>query len=114
MPHHNRGGIKMHEIRRKQKYQFWKKHHELWQASGMTQSEYCRHHHLTFKTFNNWIHKTQAPQTGLIKFMPIEAPASTASLEIKVGDQISIKLESGFNKKLFQEIIKALGETKCS
>lgn len=104
----------MNDIKREQRYQFWKQHYEKWQVSGLSQSEYCRHHHLNFKTFNNWIHKTQEPKTSLIKFTPVETAASPATLEIKVGSQICIKLKSGFDKKLFQEIIKALGETKCS
>ncbi len=102
----------MDKYKSEQRHQFWKQHYENWQRSGLSQTEYCRHHHLTFKTFNNWIHKVQQPQTGLIKFTSIE-PA-TATLEINVGNQISIKVKAGFDKKLFQEVMQALGSGRCS
>ena len=35
----------------KQKRDHWKRHIESWQAGGLSQSEYCRRHNLSYHRF---------------------------------------------------------------
>ena len=63
----------------------WKQHIEDWQASGLSQAEYCRQHGLNANTFSGRLHHYRSqglpPRPGLIpvQVQPLPTAAEAAS-----------------------------------
>jgi hypothetical protein len=62
---------------------FWQKHLNAWQASGQSQSDYCKTHKLKIATFTYWRGKQKTPTSKLI-------PVVTRTL-----GQVSLSLPGG-------------------
>lgn len=77
------------------KQQYWGKHVESWQASGLSQNAYCQEHDLKPNQFHYWkqkftvLNKTQAPKpsSSLSAFVPLSinsSPLTTSGLTLRL------------------------------
>ena len=103
----------------KQKRDHWKRHIESWQVGGLLQSEYCRHHNLSYHRFIYW--KKQFVQTETAtKFVPLNlgqfpgprASESGCPLHLILSDGFTIEIHPGFDPRLLQQLIIALRGVK--
>jgi len=93
----------------------WKRHIESWQASGLPQRQYCRHHNLIYHQFVYW--KKRFVQTEAeTKFVPLDLGAHTGRpsrsaplLRLVVANRYTIEIDRGFDPHLLRQLIIALG-----
>jgi len=83
-----------------------------WEASGLSQSEYCRGNGLSVTTFNSWLKKFSA---GGKKFIPVTLDAQAAAeevlqfLEIKLPGKLLVKLPLTAEASLISRVIREVG-----
>lgn len=70
------------------KQQFWQEHLDDWQASGLSQTDYCNAHQLKLGTFTYWRGKQTTPSTKLI---PVNTgPLGQVLISLPGGVQLHI------------------------
>ena len=97
----------------KRKREYWKRHIEGWQESGLSQSEYCRLHELKEHLFFYWKKRIVKP-TGT-KFVSLNlgsvfetgAP-KTGCLRLIVSNGFKIEIDAGFDPQLLRQLIIVL------
>ena len=85
-----------------------------WEASGLSQSEYCRNNKLNITTFNSWLKKFKKKRPK--NFIPVSLPKDiisnhsrgTEALEIVLPDKMKIRLPFSIADSLIIKIIKAV------
>ncbi len=87
-----------------------------WQASGLSQSEFCRQKELKIATFNAWLKKVKAIKSS--NFIPlglngeeIKHDNTKDNFEIKINDKLVITVPLNADESLVLKIIKELN--KC-
>jgi hypothetical protein len=103
----------------KQKRDLWKRHIESWEASGLSQSEYCRCHNLSYHRFIYW-KKRFVPAETATKFVPLNlrpfsdtrAWETGCGLRLILSDGYTIEINPGFDPRLLQQLIIALRGVK--
>jgi hypothetical protein len=96
----------------------WVKRVKEYKASNMSISGWCRANNIKPSTFRYWLDKEKAidamqKEPEATKWLPVEIendkPENTTEeiLIVKIGSA-AIEVREGFNKRLFQEIIKIL------
>jgi hypothetical protein len=100
-----------------QKRQYWKTHIVSWQASRVSQTEYCRRHELKFHQFLYWRRKfTPKPSTpvSLIQVPPTAVARAAAyfspstALRVAVAPDVCIEVCPGFDPATLQQVVSAL------
>ena len=83
--------------RRSRKY--WKSHVESWQASGGTQSHYCRQHNLSERLFSLWKNKFIKEQSSSeedVAFIPVVTDEDKSAPELSLEPhQFRVVLPNG-------------------
>lgn len=72
---------------KRQSTEFWERHLEGWQRSGLTQVAYCASHGLRIKSFSRWRSKTRdAAQAGnsLLTLIPISIAAPVTGSVVQI------------------------------
>jgi hypothetical protein len=78
------------------KDEFWRKHHEAQQSSGLPRTMYCRQHRINYRHFARWINKQKNHiDNGLIsvKLISDVLPVSQktlCTLDLKNGHSLKI------------------------
>ncbi|QSQ08857.1 hypothetical protein H0A61_01202 [Koleobacter methoxysyntrophicus] len=96
----------------------WEKRIKQYKASNTSISAWCRANNIKPSTFRYWLDKEKAvdimqKEPEAAKWLPVEIDndksENTAEeiLIVKIGSA-AIEVREGFNKKLFQEIIRIL------
>jgi hypothetical protein len=101
------------------KRQYWKTCIINWQASRLSQTEYCRRHELTFHQFVYWRRKfapKAATPISLIQ-VPTAAVARAAGLDsmppalrVALAPDLCIEVSPGFDPSTLQQVVTALRE----
>jgi len=100
-----------------QKRQFWKTHIDSWQASRLSQTEYCRRHELKFNQFVYWRRKfTPKPSVPIsLVQVPVAAVAratgyfsQSAALRVALAPDVCIEVSPGFDPPTLQQVVTAL------
>jgi len=100
-----------------QKRQFWKTHIDSWQASRLSQTEYCRRHELKFHQFVYWRRKfTPKPSVPIsLVQVPVAAVAratgyfsQSAALRVALAPDVCIEVSPGFDPPTLQQVVTAL------
>lgn len=96
----------------------WERRIADFQASGLTQMNWCEHHGLKLHQLKYWLKriqgtKEQAVRTQKKQWVPLElakeSPVSEQNpMQIKVG-QATIEVKTGFNADLLADVVKVLG-----
>ena len=94
----------------------WKNHIEDWQASGLSQAEYCRRHGLNANTFSGRLHHSRShrlpPQPELISVQvqpwPTVAGAAAGPVVLWHRDQ-RLDLPAAVSPRWLAELLQCLG-----
>jgi len=95
----------------------WKTHIGSWQASRVSQAEYCRRHELKFHQFVYWRRKfTPKPSTPLsLVQVPLAAVARaagyfspSAALRVALAPDVCIEVCPGFDPATLRQVVAAL------
>ena len=94
----------------------WKKHIEDWQASGLSQAEYCRRHGLNANTFSGRLHRYRSqgldPQPGLVPVhvqpLPKAVEAVSGPIVLWHRDQ-RLELPAAVSPRWLVELLQCLG-----
>jgi hypothetical protein len=101
-----------------QKRHYWKTHISSWQASRVSQAEYCRRHELKFNQFVYWrrkfVPKPPAVPISLVQ-VPVAAVARAsgyfsqpAALRVALAPDVRIEVCPGFDPPTLQQVVTAL------
>jgi|WetSurMetagenome_2_1015567.scaffolds.fasta_scaffold1741356_1 transposase-like protein len=86
------------------------------ESSGLTVSKWCRQNGLNEKTFRRWKKEltsktqqtTEAPASGWCQIQTRPSSEKPASLKLVVNGQVTIELQTGFDRQLLQEALAVL------
>ena len=99
----------------------WRKINSDWEASGLTQREYCDHHGLSLKSFENWRHRIRTssesvPPVNVVELgqavdipslFSIQASSSASGVHIRRGD-IHVDLEERFSVEALYRVLEVI------
>ena len=93
--------------------EFWTRHVEAWQTSGLAQGVYCKRHRLARRTFAYWTRKIKELESGadqLVEVGRVEAQAKHPStpIELAVGTCYLLRLWPGTDSMHLQEVLSVL------
>jgi hypothetical protein len=101
-----------------QKHRNWREHINRWQDSGLSHSEYCRQHGLTYHQFLYWrkkfVPKTEKPTLSLVEVSlraldpPPEGNTGVSALRVSFRPDLGIDVLPGFDPPTLQQILIAL------
>ena len=104
------------------KEQFWRRHVQRWQASGLTIRDYCQQHHLSEPSFYGWRRELAArdqasPPTPPVTFVPVHVQAAPATppapLELLLADGRCLRIPPGCDRDTLRTILTLLREAAC-
>ncbi|EKD83058.1 MAG: hypothetical protein ACD_39C00912G0003 [uncultured bacterium] len=92
----------------------WKQHIESWQASGMSQTGYCRQYNLHEKSFGYWLRKYR--RANSFQLVPISLPADiehssrtrSSVMALKIGSCASLEIPADFDPEIFERIVRVV------
>lgn len=93
---------------------FWQQQISNWQASGLSQKEFCRHQKLALSTFSYWKRKIEIPEPEEVTFYPLAIAASNSQpsdsgLRIFVGKKnIVVDISEDFSATALKKLILTL------
>lgn len=103
------------QLENERKRRKWKKHIEVWEESGITQTEYCRNHGLSACQFTYWKSqfKKKAATNSLV---PIEINpdlfqskgADTSPLRLNMENGLQIEIGNDFDPSLLTALIRTV------
>ena len=100
-----------------QKRQYWNTHITDWQASRLSQTEYCRRHELKFHRFVYWRRKLASKAAIPISLVQVPAAAvarasgyfsPSTALRVALAPDICIEVSPGFDPPTLQRVVTAL------
>jgi len=97
----------------KKKRRFWKQHIEDWQATDLSQVEYCRQHHLIAHRFTYWKQKIKfGPDQSFIelKLPPVKYPQTsspTSPLRVAVN-RFQVAVDQDFDPITLRQLLYTL------
>ena len=92
----------------------WKQHIETWQASSMSQADYCRQYNLSEKSFGYWLRKHR--RANSLQLVPISLPVdidhsswpAASLMTLKIGNCASLEIPADFDQKTFERIVRVI------
>jgi hypothetical protein len=98
-----------------QKRSYWKQHIDSWQATGLTQVGYCRHHNLKHHQLVYWKKRFLKTETD-VSFVPVKledlldipAQLDCAALCLVNNNHLKLEIRAGFDAQLLRQLILAL------
>ena len=100
-----------------QKRQYWETHIASWQASRVSQAEYCRRHELKFHQFVYWRRKFIAQSSAPLSLVqvPLAALARATGYDLRamafrvaLAPDLCIEVSPGFDPPTLQQVVTAL------
>ena len=99
----------------RQKREYWKRHIDSWQESGLSQSQYCRQHDLKDHLFFYWKKRIIKSETAA-KFVSLNlgsvfktgVPKPSCPLRLIIFNGFKIEVDAGFDPQLLKQLIIAL------
>ncbi len=95
--------------------QFWEEHISQWNATELSQVEYCHRNKISLKSFQYWERKTgrsSAPaliELPLFKSAPVCALPSYPRLCLVVDQHYRIEIGKGFDCEDLERVVRVLG-----
>lgn len=94
----------------------WKQHIEDWQASGLSQAEYCRRHGLNANTFSGRLHHYRSqglprpPELIPVQVQPLPKAAEAVAGPIVLWHRdLRLELPSAVSPRWLAELLQCLG-----
>jgi len=100
-----------------QKRRDWNAHITNWQASQLSQTEYCRRHELKFHQFVYWRRKYIPKATDPISLVQVPAAAvarvagysfRSSALRVALAADLFIEVSPGFDPPTLQQVVSTL------
>jgi hypothetical protein len=100
-----------------QKRRDWNAHITNWQASQLSQTEYCRRHELKFHQFVYWRRKYIPKATDPISLVQVPAAAvarvagysvRSSALRVALAPDLCIEVSPGFDPPTLQQVVTTL------
>ena len=94
---------------------FWENHLSRYDATGLSQVEYCRVHKISIKSFQYWKRKSRCSsppaliEVRLKKSLSTPVLPSYPSLCVAVGHQYRIEIGKGFDSEDLERVVRVLG-----
>ena len=93
---------------------FWQKHIQLWEASNLSQSEYCRQNNFATSTFNKWCQKL-LKEPASVNLVPVSVPVSGNCSSSRMSSGIyftfgryRLEINRDFDEGTFINILRCL------
>jgi|SRR5208283_545320 len=103
-------------VSRSGKQRLWEKHIAQWNASGLSQAEYCRSNKIGLKSFHYWKrkskHKGSPPELielALPKPLAVAVLPAHPQLCLVVGQHYRIEICKGFDSEDLERVVRVLG-----
>jgi len=105
---------------RKSKRKYWQRHIRAWQASQLSQSEYCRRNKIALNTFGAWKRKLVPAQTdaGALVELPVDKLLKSSSprfpvlqpsgLALILSQSLRIEIAEDFSAPALRRLVQAL------
>ena len=96
------------------KLQHWSGHMARWEASGLSQQDYCDQHRLVYSTFVYWRGrlkqlKYMPPEEEPVHFVPVKIKQTTASpLMLEIHSHYRIEIQSDFDPVLLGKVLQVV------
>ena len=98
------------------KSEFWQKHMQAYEVSGLSQQEYCRQYSLALSTFGYWRRKIMRSTTDKPRFYSLTISTATVSASDKSttialylnDDRFHIEVDENFSTILLKKLVTAL------
>jgi len=94
--------------------EFWRQHVEAWRTSGLTQTKYCKRHHLKTGTLGYWSsmlrQKATASEPELVEVGRVEVKKEWQSrpIELVVEGRYLLRLWPGTDRDHMREVLSVL------
>lgn len=104
-----------------QKRSYWSTHINSWQASRLSQSQYCRSHELKFHQFVYWRRKLAPKPAAAVRLVQVPTAAvafasgcgpRSAALRVALTADLSIEVSPGFDPSTLKQLVRALREIR--
>ncbi len=102
-------------ISRAGRQQFWQEHIEKWNASELSQGEYCRRNKISEKSFQYWKRKAKRNsampalvELTLPKSLPPPLLSPHPQLCLVVGQRYRIEIGKGFDSQDLEQVVRVL------
>ncbi len=98
-----------------QRRKFWEKHLSDWQASGLSQTGYCREHGLSIKSFVYWKKRLVSARVSVSlvevpRFQSAPMVSPLRPLRLMVGNRYGVEIERGFDEETLDRLLRVLEE----
>ena len=94
--------------------EYWRRHSEGWEKSGLTQVTYCRKEGIPLSTFCNWRTKLNNEQGAGDRFVEIQSPITITNeercFEITIPGAGTLRVREGISPELLRVIILTMRE----
>ena len=93
---------------RAEKKRLWENRLKDWNASGLTQSQYCREHGLRVNQFIYW-KKRVMPGTVTLVEVPTPKPLrSSSAISLVIGEHYRLEIPEGFDPASLERVIRVV------
>jgi transposase-like protein len=87
-------------------------------GSGLSAAAFCRNHHLNLHQFYQWRRRFEneqpkSPSAGFVQLVPCSKEAKSG-IRLRLGDELSIEVERGFDPLTLRAVIEAIGGRRKS
>ena len=95
------------------KRRFWEEHLSQWEASGLSQSEYCRQNDLKLHCFLYWRKRQRATVESTVSLVELPRQEGTvfcfgSALSLVINNRYRIEIHKGFDPALLDGVIRVL------
>jgi hypothetical protein len=95
--------------------QFWQDHLAKWNATELSQVEYCGRNRISLKSFQYWKRKTKQNsgvpalvELTLPKSLPVPLLSSHPQLCLVVGQRYRVEIGKGFDSEDLERVVRVL------
>jgi len=89
----------------------WRRRIEEWEASGLTQVEYCKQKELKISAFLYWRKKFSEKKPTRASFVEVPLPPTPrfSPIRIEIGSRFCVEVDKGYDPAALEHIIGFLG-----
>ena len=90
---------------------FWFRHYQAFNKTGLSQREYCRNNNLGYWTFSKWKRSFEKSGKSLsLQQLPLLfAPVKAERFEIRISNSMTLIVPEEFSDNALRRILTALG-----
>jgi hypothetical protein len=98
----------------KSRREFWEHHLCGWEASGLSQVDYCRSNKIGIKSFQYWKRKIGSTNVPALVEVPLRASLPISPLPehpqlcLVIGRQYRVEIARGFNADDLERVVRVL------